>query len=36
MNYMVCYSKDAVKSENHKKPYFFLFSYQLRARYIYV
>ena len=25
MNYMVCYSKDAVKSENHKKPYFFCF-----------
>ena len=25
MNYMVCYAKDAVKSENHKKPYFFCF-----------
>ena len=35
-NYMVCYSKDAVKSENHKKPYFICFHYLLRARYIYV
>ena len=27
MNYMVCYSKDAVKNENHKKPgVFYLFS----------
>ena len=33
---MVCYSKDAVKSENHKKPYFICFHYQLRARYIHV
>ena len=33
---MVCYSKDAVKSENHKKPYFLCFHYQLRARYIYM
>ena len=35
-NYMVCYSKDAVKSENHKKPYFISFHYLLRARYIHV
>ena len=35
-NYMVCYSKDAVKSENHKKPYINCFHYLLRARYIHV
>ena len=35
-SYMVCYSKDAVKSENHKKPYFICFHYLLRARYIHV
>ena len=35
-NYMVCYSKDAVKSEKHKKPYLICFPYLLRARYIHV
>ena len=35
-SYMVCYSKDAVKSENNKKPYFICFHYLLRARYIHV
>ena len=35
-SYMVCYSKDAVKSENHKKPYFICFHYLLRARYVHV
>ena len=33
---MVCYSKDAVKSENHKKPSLICFHYLLRARYIHV
>ena len=33
---MVCYSKGAVKSENHKKPYLICFHYLLRARYIHV
>ena len=33
---MVCYSKEAVESENHKKPYFICFHYMLRARYIHV
>ena len=33
---MVCYSKDAVKSEKHKKPYLICFPYLLRARYIHV
>ena len=35
-SYMVCYSKDAVKSENNKKPYFICFHYLLRARYVHV
>jgi len=36
MNYMVCYSKDAVNNKNHKKPYFICLHYQLSGIYIHV